>query len=334
MTTSSILKSAWKALEDEPDQLAGLYERRVFAHSGFSLFAGLMRPGMNLRFTMGVPSTVGTDGLERETKGFTVKRQYNSAERATHVSLELGKVAFRELFEVMAEDVAAAVLVAPDEKAAVTAMRERLNRWERFMHAVGPEGLSREDQIGLFGELTFLRTLLRAGVPSEIAVDRWKGPGSANQDFQAGDRAVEVKATTGNSATAVRISNELQLDDSDCSRLYLLHLWLKEMDSGGVTLPQLADEIGNSLAGVAAQTFNDRLVDAGYHAMHRSLYEGTSYSERARRYYAVEEEFPRIRRADLRSGVSKVKYGIELSGFEDFVRDEPSVIETFAGPSE
>ncbi len=334
MTTSSILRSAWKSLEEEPEHLPGLYERRVFAHSGFTLFAGLVRPGMILRFTMGVPSTVGTDGLERETTGFRVQRQYSAGERATYVSLELGRAAFHELFEVMADDVAATVLVAPDEAAAVEAMRERLNRWERFMHAVGPEGMPREDQIGLFGELTFLRTLLRAGVSAEAAVDCWKGPGSANQDFQAGDRAVEVKATTGNSATVARISNELQLDDSDCERLYLLHLWLKEINGGGMTLPQLADEIGSSLTAAAAQTFNDRLVDAGYHTVHRSLYEGTGYSERTRRYYAVEREFPRVRRTDLRSGVNRVKYEIELAGFDSFVRDEPSVIAMFAGAPE
>lgn len=334
MTTSDILKSAWKALEEEQQHLPGVYERRVFAHSGFTLFAGLVRPGLTLRFTMGVPSTVSTDRLERETTGFKVQRHYNAAQRSTYVSLELGRAAFRELFEVMAEDVAATVLVAPDEAAAVEAMRERLNRWERFMRAVGPEGMSREDQIGLFGELTFLRRLLSAGVPAEEAVTCWKGPSRDNQDFQIGDRAVEVKATTGNSATSVRISNELQLDDTDCERLYLLHLWLKEIDGGGTTLPQLVDEVGSSLTGAAAQAFSDRLVDAGYHAMHRALYEETGYSERDRRYYLVEGEFPRIRRADLRPGVSKIKYGIELAGFDGFVCDEASVIARFTGTAE
>lgn len=331
MTTSSILKGAWQALEEEPESLPGLYERRVFAHSGFTLFAGLMRPGMNPRFTVGVPSTVGTDGLERETRGFKVQRHFNAADRTTYVSLELCRASFRELFEVMAEDVAMAVLAAVDEAAAVAAMRERLDRWERFMRAVGPEGMTREDQIGLYGELTFLGTLLSTGIAAEEAVASWQGPGRQNQDFQVGDRAVEVKATTGNSATAVRISNELQLDDTDCGELFLLHLWLKEIDGGGRTLPQLADEIGALLAGAAVQAFSDRLADAGYHAVHRPLYEQTGYAERARHYYAVSEDFPRVRRADLRRGVGQVRYSIELSGFEGYVRNEAEVIATLAG---
>lgn len=326
MTTSSILRSAWKELEAESEHRAGLYERRVFANSGFALFAGMDRPGLTLRLTMSVPSSVNTDGLERETRGFRVRRQYKAAERATYVSLELERPAFRELFAVMADDVAATIVVTPNEAAAVTAMRERLNRWDRFMRTVSAEGMTREDQIGLFGELIFLKALLQTGVPGQVALRYWKGPIGGNQDFQAGHRAVEVKATTGNSATAVPISNELQLDDTDCEQLFLLHVWLKEIDEGGTSLPQLIREISSLLAGPEAQTFSDRLIDAGYHSVHQAAYEATGYTVRASRYYVVEGHFPRVRRADLCSGVSKVKYGIELAGFDEYLRDESTVI--------
>lgn len=333
MKTSSILRGTWTALESEPDQLPGLYERRVFANSGFAVFAGLLRPDRKLRLSVGVPASISTDGLERETKGFRVLRQYLTNDRSTRVTLELVTTSFRELFEVMAEDVAGRILVAPDESSAVAAMRERLNHWERFMSASGPGGLSREKQIGLYGELTFLKTMLGAGIPAAMAVTWWHGPASENQDFQAGSRAVEVKTTTGNSATAVRISNELQLDDTDRQPLYLLHLWLKEMEGAGTSLPQLVDELTAQLAGAATQEFADRLVAAGYHEVHRPLYENAGYAERERRYYTVEGTFPRIRRADLCRGVSRVEYLIDLAGFEGFTRDEPTVLASFAGQS-
>ena len=330
MTNSSILGSAWAALESEPDQVPGLYERRVLAGSGYVVFAGLLRPGGQLRLTVDVPSIINTDGLERETKGFRVLRQYIANDRVTRVSLELTNASFRELFVVMAEDVAGRILGASDESSAIAAMRERLNHWERFMSASGPGGLSREKQIGLYGELTFLETMLRAGIPATMAVTWWRGPVSENQDFQAGSRAVEVKATTGNSATAVRIANELQLDDTDAQPLYLLHLWIKEMAGSGRSLPKLVDELTGMLTGPEAQTFADLLVAAGYHEVHRQLYVDTGYAERQRHYYQVTDEFPRVRRRDVRSGVSRVEYGIELAGFEGYVRDEPSVIATFA----
>lgn len=331
MTNSEVLLGAWEALEQEATHLPGLYQRRVFAHSGFALFAGLMRPAMMIRLTLGVPSTIGTEGLERETRGFRVLRQYDSPERTTHVSLELTTPTFRELFEVMTEDVTGRILAARDEAGAVTAMRERLNRWERFMSAVGPQGLSREDQIGLFGELTFLRTLLEADVAAEDAVGWWHGPAGENQDFQNRNRVVEVKATTGNSPTVVNISNELQLDESDCDKLFLFHLWLKDIKGSGKSLPKLVEEISESLTGSAAAAFGDVLLQAGYHPSHRALYEATGYAERERRYYSVDGDFPRIRRADLRIGVTRVKYGIDLAGFERFRCDEKLVIQALAG---
>jgi hypothetical protein len=285
---------------------------------------------MTVRLTLGVPATVSTEGLERETKGFRVQRQYEAAERKTYVTLELGEETFRELFEVMAEDVVACVLTAANEAAAVGSMRTRLDRWERFMSAAGPEGLSREGQIGLFGELTFLCTMLDVGVAADRAVGWWHGPDPKNQDYQNGNRALEVKTTTVNSHTAVRISNELQLDDSDCEQLFLLHLWLKELEGEGTTLPMLVEHLRRSLTGAALQTFDERLVGAGYHDVHRALYERTGYVERTRSYYIVEAEFPRIARADLRDGVSKVRYEINLAGFQQFQRPEAEVIPALA----
>ena len=195
----------------------------------------------------------------------------------------------------------------------------------------GPAGLSREKQIGLYGELMFLKTMLKAGVSAANAVTWWHGPVSENQDFQAGGRAVEVKTTTGNSATAVRISNELQLDDSDCQPLYLLHLWLKEMDGSGTSLPQLVDELTALLAGSGMRDFADRLIAGGYHSVHRPIYEDIGYTERDRRYYVVRDSFPRIRHADLRAGVSKVEYQIDVAGFAGFQRPESEVIEMLTG---
>lgn len=331
MTTSSTLRGAWSALQLEPEQLPGLYRRRVFALSGFEVFAGLIRPGGQLRLIVEVPAVVGTDGLERETKGFRVLRHDLANGEGTRLSMELASVSFRELFEVMAEDVSGRILSAPNESEAVARMRERLDHWERFMSAAGPGGLSAEKQVGLFGELTFLKTLLTAGVPGTQAVGMWLGPTGANQDFKASDRAIEVKTTTSNSATTIRIANELQLDDTDCQQLHLMHLWLRSVDGGGVSLPSLAEGIAAQLTGGIRQDFTDRLAAAGYHEVHRSLYDKAGYSERRRRYYRIEGGFPRLSRGDLPSGVSKVEYDIDLAGCDGYARDELAVIASLAG---
>jgi hypothetical protein len=330
MTNSSVLKETWATLEAESDQLPGLYERRVFVHTGFAIFAALIRPSKQIRLGFSVSADVNTEGLDRETKGFRVLRQYIAQERTSRIWMELTQSSFRELFEIMTDDVAARILSATDETSAVSALRQRLNHWERFMSASGPDGLSREKQIGLFGELTFLRTMLAEGISATSALEWWHGPISENQDFQAGKLGLEVKATTGNSPKSVRISNELQLDDSDCEPLYLFHLWLRQLEGAGVTLPQMVDDIVDLVGDVLEQLFKDQVEAAGYHEIHRKLYEETGYIERARTYYGVKNNFPRICRSDLRSGVSRVEYQIDLAGFEPFTREESSVLQSFA----
>jgi hypothetical protein len=331
MTISDHVREAWSTLEAEPNQVAGLYERRVHGHSGYELFAGLSRPEKKRRLTLCVPSHTGTDGLERAARGFTVCRRYNSAERRTMVVLELNQSTFREIFGVMAEDIAQCFVGASTEDGAVAAMRSRLDRWERFMSIVGPNGLSREEQVGLFGELIFLLTLLEAGIPGDKAVSWWHGPDPRNQDFQHGNRSVEVKATTTNSSSILRIANELQLDNSDCETIYLFHLWIKDVENAGLSLPALIDRLRARVAGSAQPQFDDHLIDAGYHDIHRDLYKDIGYIERERSYYIVEAEFPRVTAKDLRDGVSKVRYQIDLAGFQDFRRSESQVISSLAG---
>lgn len=328
MTSSDVLKDTWSALEAEREQIPGIYERRVFGQSTFTAYAGLVRPELRLRFSVLVPSSTPTDNLERETRGFRVHRQYVAVDKATRISLELGDVAFRELFVVMAADVAVSVLACSDDATAIDAMRSRLNHWERFMRSAGLGGLSREGQIGLVGELLFLRTMFRDDVPAAEALASWTGPSGANQDFQCGGRALEVKTTVSNTSTAITVSNELQLDDTDCEALCLLHVRLKEQESGGFTLPQLVDEVAATLSEGVASEFADRLVQAGYHSMHTRLYEGTQYVERTRKYYAVKGSFPRIRQGELRSGVQQVSYLADLSGCEGLQVSELATIAT------
>lgn len=329
--TSSILVTTWRQLEDEPDVHPGVYERRVFAGSGFSLFAGLVRPEGQLRLSLVVPASINIAGLDRETRGFRLRCWSTTPGQHVCIALELAGIDYRELFEVMAADVASTILASSSEGAAVQSMRSRLETWELFMQASGPHGLDRRKQIGLFGELTFLRTLLEVGMTPTAALSVWRGPSGANQDFDFGARAVEVKTTAGNSASQVDVSNELQLDESAGQRIFLLHLWLREETGGHLTLPSLIEHLGGFMTGHLRQEFVDRLVLAGYHEVQRTLYENSAYVERSRRYYSVRDDFPRIRRGDLRAGVLTAKYRIELSGLQSYACPEADVLRELAG---
>jgi len=326
MTTFDLLNAAWKAVESEANKLPGIYERRIPSQTWLALFAGMSLPSTSIRLALSVDSLISTEGLERETKGYKVHRQFNPKEKRTSVCLELNKATFKELFKVVAADVAHSVLDANSEAGAISAMHGRLDHWQKFMQTTGPEGLDKEDQIGLFGELTFLETMLQAGFPAVDVLGAWKGPSSANQDFQANGHAVEVKTTTRNSPNRVRISNELQLDESTFDSLALFHLWLGEQVGSGLSLARLVDRIRASLSESGANDFVDLLIQAGYHDVHKTIYDEFTYVERDRKYFNVDGEFPRVRGSELRSGVEEVAYSIDLAGLDSFRQSQTDVI--------
>lgn len=334
MTISEVLHRAWATLEEEAGPFEGVYQRRVHANSGFQIFACLLYPSKLLRVDVKVSSGVAIDGLKRETRGFSVECHNEPALETVRISLVLSKAGFRDVFMAMAEDVAGAVVATPNEAGAVSILRRRLDHWEAFMRSTGPEGLAREDRIGLFGELMFLEAVLHAGIEGDTAVGWWHGPARRNQDFQAGLAAVEIKTTAANSPSSIPIANELQLDDTDCMPLHLVHIWLREIEGGGRTLPQIIDDISYNLGSTALLSLQDRLLEAGYHEVHRPLYNTTGWLERARRCYLVNGSFPRIRRVDLLAGVSRVKYWIDVGGCGRHERPQADSIKALRAAAE
>jgi len=325
MTTSEILASAWEALAKEKYGFAGVYERRVFSESRFSIFAAITRPsGRPLLLLQLVipPATLP----KLDLRGMSLK----PTESGNRLALELTSDSFREIFLAVAVDLVTHTLRARDEQAAVSTLAARLDHWRRFLQAAGPEGLSRSQQIGLFGELLVFRTLV-ARVPERVALASWRGPTAENQDFFLAGRAIEVKTTSANDPDRVRITNERQLDGAGLVNLYLCHISVDLRENAGKSLPALIDDISAALTEDGRPIFSDSLVSAGYLESQRHLYLDTGYVERRRTYFAVGVNFPRITPAQLADGVAAVSYDLNLSACSAFRVTEQESTSVFAG---
>lgn len=316
MTVSEILAGAWKALRNDVQPVPGIYERRVFAQSGYSLSVGISQPA-GLSMLLLVVSRGAVRGrLEIETRGFKLHTEPHNEPRYIRLRLEETHRSFADLFEQLCQDVVTTVLASSTEERAVEALRTRVAHWQRFMERAG-EGLSPNDQLGLYGELYFLKKLITAGCSAAKAIDSWQGPLAANHDFVFGEAAVEIKSTTSNSDSKVYISNERQLDDTGVDALFLGHLSFDRRDHTDATLPILVDEIAAAIDSPLIPLFEDRLLAAGYHRSQAGLYVDVGYTERRLTYYRVSETFARIIPRDLKTGVQDVHYSVELAGATD-----------------
>jgi hypothetical protein len=328
MMSSDILLGAWSILKGELYDLSGFYERRICANSRYSLFAGISKPSDLVNFSLICPTRQASKILEQELKGFRLIKE-NLANMQTRVRIELTQKAYQDIFQWVASDILDELLEYNNENEAAFIIEKRIELWKKFIQASGPDGLNRNAQIGLFGELLILRSQLSFSNNKSSTLDAWMGPSASNHDFVMGVTALEIKTTTGNEPSRVQISNEYQLDASGFQSLFLCHIHLDEKQDCGTTLPILIDEILDSIPELLRITFIESLAILGYLDKQRGLYENKGYFERGRTFYMVSEGFPMITRKSLMPGVNEVSYQIDLSGVAGYIKTEQQVLETY-----
>ena len=203
----------------------------------------------------------------------------------------------------------------------------RLEDWRRLLATVSAQGLTAEQQRGLFGELSILRDLIlpEAGPAGVLA---WTGPDRQLQDFQFPGGAIEVKTASGNNAKIVRIANERQLDCQLAGQLFLVTLALDARQEGpGLTLPDLVGDLRGKIRPLgSAAEFEQRLNMGGYLETQAHLYGDRRYTVRQRLIHAVDGKFPRITERDIPDGLSDVSYTLDLHAASGFRTSEPEMI--------
>lgn len=235
----------------------------------------------------------------------------------------------RDIFSVLCEDLIASISTVTNETQLVKELLNRFEKWKSLFDRAAAQGLSAEEQRGLFGELFFLRKFLQSNNDFIAVISSWVGSEKQIRDFQSGTWSVEVKTTHGNNHQKVHISSERQLDISNLENLFLYHLSLEIRQQSGETLNKIVDSVSKILVSdfTLFNRFKSKLLEAGYFDQHRHLYEHTGYFIRQDVFYKVENEFPRIEEKDIRNGVGDVKYSIIVSQCSDFIRTEQQIFQ-------
>ncbi|MEC0269706.1 PD-(D/E)XK motif protein [Paenibacillus anseongense] len=207
-------------------------------------------------------------------------------------------------------------------------IQKMLQKWHEFFSKAGDEGLTPEERRGLYGELYFLRCLLRGGVNPSV-VSFWQGPYRKNIDFILNDTGVEMKTTLSERPLKVTISNEEQLDTDEVRTLILGVLSLKSSKYNGELLLDIINEIRQCIRDwpLSNKMFEEALLKAGYHDMFATNYESERYIVLGRKYYKVDEDFPKLSSSMLPKGVINVKYDVILDGLQEQIVEESNIIQ-------
>jgi hypothetical protein len=213
----------------------------------------------------------------------------------------------------------------------IRALEETLSAMAMLLRA--PELMSRDREIGLYGELLVLGGLVGPLGP-KAALESWRGVQPEEHDFGLSGADLEVKATTGEQRRHW-IESLTQLVPTANRPLWLVSHQLTTAGVGyGVSLPQLVDHIRPMLVSTRLRdAFDTGLRNRGWLEEERGQLQ-TRWTRRAgSRAYVVLDAFPRMTRDDLTATgfpmdrISDVQYRVDLDGLSQEL-DVPKIIST------
>jgi hypothetical protein len=229
-----------------------------------------------------------------------------------------------DIFDGLVENIFIDQLEVNGSREAWDAFVNTLDSWDSCFRNKR-EGLSRGEQIGLYGELYFLlKNVFPNTDTTSYALKSWRGHKRTHQDFEFNNGNIEVKSTTKKEHRTVSINSEKQLDPQGFESLHLYVLSLKEINADSNTLPKLVNDIRNYLDShhkADKKIFETYLMQAGYFSEHEDRYVENGYFVENEELFDVSDHknFPSI--IKIPNGVGDVKYSIVLAACQDFKVD-------------
>lgn len=314
LTDTDELETAWRALAGQTADEGWLTV--ALGHSSPRFRGGIVFPEGGETLLVGF--NVGSDLREAdlpEGTGFRVEisKENFSAGFSTWFCLTRQSGAGRDLFVQMAADIVSALSRATTQSDSwlLSLMLARIRAWQEFMRKPRTNLLRPEEELGLFGELTFMRKAISGGAAVADIVHAWNGPSRSLQDFQTVVIGVEVKATLATNSFSAHISSLEQLDGMR-ERAVLLAAIRFSLNDEGQTLPELIGEIRQLTAdqGVLS-TLNRTLLLSGFVDEASDLYK-RRFTAINTRLFEVNEMFPALVRSRTGPEIRAAEYVIDL----------------------
>lgn len=262
--------------------------------------------------------------LHMAADGISLQDQRRPEEGLFRLAITLEQEPLRSIFEVLAQDLINVAQVATDAPQAIAAIVRRLEAWQACLRQ-RRQGLSRESQIGLIGELTIYH-MLAVCAGHDVAIEAWQGPLDGLHDFNRLGLALEIKSVAG-IGSRIRISHLDQLETQGLSQLILMRLQFRESQDG-TTLTNLAGEIGDLISREAPHhrpDFDERLLRAGYARLDPEDDADVQVILEETRAYDVRQGFPRLTARSVASGIAEAHYSIDERAVASFRIDDKSV---------
>ncbi|GHV30955.1 hypothetical protein AGMMS4952_18760 [Spirochaetia bacterium] len=305
----------WEALENPS---AGLISsRRISADYLYDFyFAKDSSAKYMLVFSLSKPAEIHDKIL---LNGITVGNI--SADGNPSITLTLKNNADWQIFLNVCLDLCSVASEATNEDKAIDLFFRRLLYWQYFLKRNKEDKLSKEEQLGLIGELVFLEKYILSQYDALDSINFWTGADADAQDFFIGNKRIEAKICSSPARNEVHISSLQQLDNTECE-IYLVVAYIGIAASDvkdSFSLFLLANRIAEHLQGTnisAYELFIRKLATVGMFL--DGTYNDSFYIVNKLKGFEVRGDFPAITPNNVKKGVEKAKYIINLGYCIDY----------------
>lgn len=295
----------WELLESQPPSGERLTVRLAVPSSRDDVFIAL--DAARRRYVLvAIPPGEPGELAERISRGVDVRTlEMNTGTGALQPYVEIAclETQGHAALDTIALEIIAA-LQAGASIGRIRLVQNVLAKWRRFWSGVSQGLLSKEQQLGLFGELWFLCRWLSPAVGAPRALRMWRGPTGARSDFEVRGVGIEAK-TTGRLDAAHVIHGLEQLLEPPGGSLFLFSLCVRDEASGTESLPRMVDEARRLLAEdfAALSQFESAVAVVGYDDRLAAEYAKFVLRIREEGLYRVADGFPRLVPASLNAGL-------------------------------
>lgn len=238
------------------------------------------------------------------------------------LSFSLVEDNYKDMFVLFCEDIISSSACIASKERATRFVGKRYKEWRDMLANARGDLLSPEEIKGLLGEMYFLKECLCDQYGAEKAALSWTGPKHLSQDYIIDDTWYEVK-TVSTSRAEVSISSIEQLDCVRPGELVVVRADKTSVtNANAVNLNVLYKELFAMLSDDdAKEQFSTLLLRYGYYP--RPEYENEEYTFeiKAVNRYVVSSEFPCIRRSNLPTSITGVKYSLALAAVDSYKKE-------------
>ena len=193
-----------------------------------------------------------------------------------------------------------------------------LRDWSELFKRRGRDGLTRNEVIGLWGELNSVESILLSNIANdELVIHGWRGPNGDQRDIGFNKTRIEIKTQLATKAISVRITSLDQLDDNG-DNLKLILNRITPSDKG-ISVAELTQRLFQRFESnrIAHAEFERKLMLAGFSEELEVCNEKFDIDERL--IYEITESFPKLTLSSVPLGIKSAEYeisGAAISSFE------------------